>query len=154
MDGAVRAEVEAFVLAEARLLDERRFGDWLALFAEDGLYWMPTLPQQASPQEALSLVYEPRSLLAMRIERLSRTDMHVQTPPSRTVHHVSALELTGDLEVRSALVMAEYRNAETRWYAARILHRLRRTTAGLRIALKRVDLVDGEAPQRSLAVPL
>ena len=31
----------AFVLAEARLLDELRFHDWLQLFTEDGHYWMP-----------------------------------------------------------------------------------------------------------------
>ena len=28
----------------------------------------------------------------MRVERLERADVHVQTPPSRTVHHVSAIE--------------------------------------------------------------
>ena len=46
----MKHELEAFVLREARLLDERRFADWLALFAEDGVYWVPTLPGQASPQ--------------------------------------------------------------------------------------------------------
>ena len=50
----MKDELEAFVLAEARLLDERRFSDWLALFAEDGVYWVPTNPRQASPQEAAS----------------------------------------------------------------------------------------------------
>ena len=152
MDGAVKSEAEAFVLAEARLLDERRFGEWLGLFAEDGVYWMPTQPQQASPREALSLVYEPRSLLALRVERLSRAELHVQSPPSRTVHHVSALEISG-LEVCSALVVAEWRGAETRWFAARVQHVLRREAGGLRIVLKRVDLIDSEAPHRALAVP-
>lgn len=150
----MRDELEAFVLEEARMLDERRFSDWLALFAEDGVYWVPTLPGQASPQEALSLFYEPKALLAMRVARLERPDMHVQTPASRTVHHVSAVEVCGDLEVRSALVVAEWRAGETRWFAGRVLHRLRREAQGLRIVLKRVDLVDSEAPQRAMAVPL
>ena len=146
------AEIEAFVLREARLLDERRFSDWLALFAEDGVYWVPTQPGQRSPQEALSLFYEPKALLAMRVARLERTGPHVQTPPSRTLHHVSALEVSG-LEARSALVFAEWRGGETRWFAGRVTHKLKKEADGLRIVLKRVDLVDSEAPQRALAVP-
>lgn len=150
----MKDELEAFVLAEARLLDERRFSDWLALFAEDGVYWVPTNPRQASPQEALSLFYEPKPLLAMRVARLERPDMHVQSPASRTVHHVSAVEVAGDLVVRSALVVAEWRAGDARWFAGRVLHRLRREAQGLRIVLKRVDLIDSEAPQRAIAVPL
>lgn len=149
-------EVERFLLLEARLLDERRFSAWLELFADDGVYWLPTRPDQASPHEALSLVYEPRALLAVRVARLERPDMHVQTPPSRTVHHVSAIELHSagaETIARSALIVAEWRAGESRWCAARVLHRLRRTPQGLRIALKRVDLVDSEAPHRALAVP-
>jgi ethylbenzene dioxygenase subunit beta len=149
----MKAELEAFVLHEARLLDERRFADWLALFAEDGVYWVPTLPGQASPQEALSLFYEPKALLAMRVGRLERPDLHAQTPASRTVHHVSSVEVSGDLEARSALVVAEWRAGETRWFAGRVLHRLRREAGALRIVLKRVDLIDSGAPQRAITVP-
>jgi ethylbenzene dioxygenase beta subunit len=148
----MKDELEAFVLREARLLDERRFSDWLALFAEDGVYWVPTRPGQETPQEALSLLYEPKPLLAMRVARLERPDMHAQTPVSRTVHHVSAVEVA-ELEVRSALVVAEWRAGEARWFAGRVLHRLRREAGGLRIVLKRVDLIDSEAPQRAIAVP-
>jgi len=149
-------EVERFLLLEARLLDERRFSAWLELFADDGVYWLPTRPEQASPHEALSLIYEPRALLAVRVARLERPDMHVQSPPSRTVHHVSAIELHSagaETIARSALIVTEWRAGESRWFAARVLHRLRRTPQGLRIALKRVDLADSEAPHRALAVP-
>ena len=149
----MKEELEAFVLQEARLLDERRFSDWLALFAEDGAYWVPTRPEQRSPREALSLFYETRALLAMRVARLERPDMHAQTPASRTLHHVSAVEVLPELEVRSALMVAEWRAGETRWIAGRVTHRLRREATGLSIVLKRVDLIDSEAPQRALAVP-
>ena len=148
----MKAELEAFVLHEARLLDERRFSEWLALFAEDGIYWVPTRPDQTSPQAALSLFYEPKPLLAMRVARLERPDMHVQTPASRTLHHVSAVQ-AADLEVHSALVVAEWRAGESRWFAGRVRHRLRREAEGLRIVLKRVDLIDSEAPQRAIAIP-
>jgi ethylbenzene dioxygenase subunit beta len=146
-------DVEGFVLREARLLDERRFAEWLDLFADDGVYWIPTKPNQASPQEALSLIYEPKSLLAVRVDRLQRGELHVQTPPSRTVHHVSGLEVS-NLEVHSALIVAEWRTGEARWFAGRVTHKLRKEAGGLRIVLKRVDLTDGEAPHRAIAVPL
>ena len=154
----MKDELEAFVLREARLLDERRFSAWLELFAEDGIYWVPTQAGQSSPQEALSLFYETRALLAMRVARLERPDMHAQAPQSRTVHHVSAIEVspqeeTADLEVRSSLIVGEWRAGESRWSGGRVLHRLRREPQGLRIVLKRVDLIDSEAPHRSLAVP-
>ena len=147
------SEVEALVLREARLLDEQRYAEWLALFAEDGIYWVPTRAGQASPSEALSIVYEPKSLLAMRVERLTRGEMHVQSPPSRTVHHVSAVQVEGD-EARSSLIVAEWRAGESRWFAARVTHKLRKDAGGLRIVLKRVDLINGEAPHRAIAVPL
>jgi benzoate/toluate 1,2-dioxygenase beta subunit len=145
--------LEAFVLREARLLDERRFAAWLSLFAHDGVYWVPTRCDQRTPQEALSLFYEPRALLEMRVARLERPDMHAQAPASRTLHQVSAIEVGEGLEVRSALVMAEHRAGDTRWFAGRVLHRLRREGEELRIVLKRVDLVDSEAPHRALAIP-
>ena len=146
------ADLEAFVLQEARLLDEWRFRDWLALFADDGVYWVPTLPDQQTPQEALSLFYEPKALLAMRVARLERPDMHAQAPPSRTVHQVSGIEVSG-LEARSALIVAEWRQGEARWFAARVTHKLRKEANGLRIVLKRVDLIDSQAPHRALAIP-
>ena len=146
-------EAEAFVLREARLLDEQRYAEWLELFADDAVYWIPTHANQTSPHEALSIIYEPKSLLSVRVERLTRREMHVQTPPSRTVHHVSAIEVNGD-EVRSALIVAEWRSGESRFFAGRVTHKLRKDSGALRIVLKRVDLIDGEAPHRAIAVPL
>jgi 3-phenylpropionate/cinnamic acid dioxygenase small subunit len=35
-NGVDRARLEEFLIHEARLLDERRFRDWMGLFAEDG----------------------------------------------------------------------------------------------------------------------
>ena len=41
MGGIDRARLEEFVIHEARLLDERRFREWMELFADDGTYWVP-----------------------------------------------------------------------------------------------------------------
>ena len=34
-------EIAEFLYAEAELLDERRYDEWLALLADDIRYWMP-----------------------------------------------------------------------------------------------------------------
>jgi benzoate/toluate 1,2-dioxygenase beta subunit len=59
-----------------------------------------------------------------------------------------------DLEVDSSLIVCEWRNAEGRWFAGRSLHQLRRVGGNLRIVLKRVDLINCDAPHRALTVPL
>ena len=151
----LQREIEQFVYAEARLLDERRFDDWLALFAEDGVYWVPGQPDQQSPIDALSLYYERKALLAVRVNRLTQPTLYAQVPAVRTHHHVAAIEVSaGDaIEARSSLIVAESRNNEPRWFAGRVLHQLRRVDGKLSIALKRVDLVNCDAPHRALVVP-
>ncbi len=50
----VAGPTDGGVAAEAALLDDRRFGEWLALFAEDAHYWMPirrTMTSNALDQE-------------------------------------------------------------------------------------------------------
>ena len=59
-----------FVVAEAALLDELRFEDWLQLFTEDGHYWMPLAHGQTDPRLHASLMYEDKLLLQERVARL------------------------------------------------------------------------------------
>ncbi len=37
--GMKRSEAEDLLYREARALDERRFDDWLAMYAEDVVFW-------------------------------------------------------------------------------------------------------------------
>ncbi len=150
--------VARFLYEEARLLDERRFEEWLQLFDDDGVYWVPSQPDQGSARDTLSLFFESKPLLALRMSRLAQASMHAQIPPSRTLHHVGAvsvqLEDAGSVfEARSSLIVAEWRSGEGRWFAGRAVHRLRRAGDAFRIALKRVDLINCDAPQRALTVP-
>ena len=55
--------VQQFLFHEARLLDERRLQEWLALYAEDAEYWVPYAWNQQSPKDHVSLFYETKSLL-------------------------------------------------------------------------------------------
>src|SRR5262249_39440535 len=94
--GIDRAPFEEFLIHEARLLDERRFREWMELFADDGTYWVPAAPDQASPFDRASLFYDDRELMKTRVERLEHPRIHVQTPPSRTAH------LGGNVRVEQA----------------------------------------------------
>src|ERR1700739_2546463 len=57
---------EQFLMHEARLLDESKFDDWLALFTADAWYWVPSEPDQRDPQQTVSLIYDDRRLLEAR----------------------------------------------------------------------------------------
>ncbi len=151
-------EVEQFIYREARLLDERRLDEWRDLFTEDGFYWAPTDHDQASPDDRVSLFYDTRATMAARISRLAHPDVHVQFPPSRTAHLVSNIEIDpqpdGSLRVHAVFFMGEYRHTEPRWYGGRYEYTLRRIDGALRIARKKVVLVDCDAAFTAMAVYL
>ena len=155
-----RGEIEEFLMHEARLLDERRFRDWMALFANDGSYWVPAVPNQESPFDQASLFYDDGDLLRTRIERLEHPRVHVQTPPSRTAHLIGnaliegADEGKGEYVVGSTVIMVEYRDEQQRIFAGRQHHRLRREGDALRIVQKRVDLINCDSAFEAMAVPI
>jgi benzoate/toluate 1,2-dioxygenase beta subunit len=155
-----RARLEEFIMQEARLLDERRFRDWMALFADDGTYWVPAVPDQQSPFDQASLFYDDLDLMRTRIERLEHPRIHVQTPPSRTAHLVGNVlvetvdEAKGEVVAGSTVIMVEYRDEQQRVFAGRQHHRLRRDGASFRIVQKRVDLINCDSAFEAMAVPI
>jgi benzoate/toluate 1,2-dioxygenase beta subunit len=158
--GIDRMPFELFLIHEARLLDARRFRDWMALFTEDGTYWVPAAPDQQSPFDQASLFYDDRQLMQTRIDRLEHPRIHVQSPPSRTVHLVGnviveeADEAAGSFLVTSTVVMVEYRQDSQRLFAGHQHHRLRRDGESFRIVQKRVDLANCDSAFEAMAVPI
>ena len=148
----------SLVEREARLLDERLFDEWLALYADDGWYWIPASHGQQSPEDALSLVFEDQRLLSGRVRRLARPVIHIEHPQSRTHHHLSAVNARkledGVVEVASLQLIVMWRPPEQRLFSARCVHRLVLQGNELRIRSKTVRLLDCDAPHRGLAVPL
>jgi benzoate/toluate 1,2-dioxygenase beta subunit len=159
-DGIGRAAFEDFIIHEARLLDARRFRDWMALFTDDGTYWVPAVPDQQSPFDQASLFYDDRELMKTRVERLEHPRIHVQTPPSRTAHIVGNVTIEetdgtkGECVVGSTLIMVEHRDDAQRIFAGRQRHRLRREADGWRIVQKRVDLINCDGAFEAMAVPI
>jgi len=150
-------ELEAFLTQEAHLLDEARYEEWLSLFTADATYWVPSAVNQRDPYETVSLMYDDRRLLETRVRRLMQGVMHAQTPRSTAVRQVTNAALVerqaGGALVRSKFTMVEYRRNAQRIFAGTYLHRLVRQGGALKIASKRVNLVNCEAELEGLVVP-
>jgi benzoate/toluate 1,2-dioxygenase beta subunit len=152
-------ECEQFLILEARLLDEGRFDKWLALFTANAWYWVPCEPDQKSPRDTVSLIYDDRRLLETRVRRLASPRIYSQEPRSRTsriIANVTMEEISADgsaTTVRSKFQLLEYRREAQRIFGGTCLHRLVRVDNGIQIAWKRVDLVNCDAPHEGLVVP-
>ncbi|CAN5794369.1 aromatic-ring-hydroxylating dioxygenase subunit beta [soil metagenome] len=159
MNDLTLAEAEQFIYREVRLLDERRFEEWMGLYTEDGVYWAPTQHGQKSPDDAVSLFYDDRGTMTARIKRFAHPDIHVQAPMSYTAHLVSNIELAanpspaGEFVVHASFIMTEFRIGAPRMYSGRYEYRLRRDGAGsLRIAMKKAVLVNCDDSFTAMAV--
>ena len=130
-------EVEQFLYREARLLDERRFHEWLELFTDDVHYWMtgrssrypksskaigilnPDRYREAdlTKEDELAILDETKTTLGGRIARLDTGMAWAEDPPSRTRHIISNIEVepgdgTSELKVYSNFMVYRSR-AET-----------------------------------------
>ena len=140
-----------FVYAEARLLDEQRFDDWLNLFTADAHYWMPLAPGQQDPRLHASLLYEDKLLLRVRVERLAGARTFSQQPRSRSHHLLQQPSVepsdgdAGRYTLRTAFHYVETRLDAQSLFAGWATHELVVIDDALRIRLKRVDLVNCDA---------
>lgn len=145
------ADVAAFLYHEARLLDERRYDEWVDLFADDGLYWIPCNDAGGDPVRSVTIIHEDVAALRSRVGRLTSGKQYAQDPPSRMCRAVSNVYVAadasggGEATVHSTLLAVEARRHHTKHvFGARCTHVLRRVDGGFRIARKRVDLVDSD----------
>jgi 3-phenylpropionate/cinnamic acid dioxygenase small subunit len=113
MHAEVIREVEQFLYREARLLDERRFHEWLELFTDDVRYWMPGrsnrypklskaivildperyTEEELTKEDELAILDETKETLGRRIARLETGMAWAEDPPSRTRHMISNIEV-------------------------------------------------------------
>ncbi len=113
--------VEEFLFHEARLLDDREFESWMALFADDGIYWIPATPGQTDPLGEVSIAYEDRQLLDVRVRRLRHPENYADQPSARTRRVIGNVMLqqgeNAAIIARSNFTLAEIQNDEQRWFA-------------------------------------
>lgn len=155
-------EIEAFLVREARLLDERRFEEWMDLFTEEGVYWAPSRPNQENPLTEVSIFFDDRSLMELRIGRLRHKRIHIETPQSRTVRLLSGSTVESfdtqlqQISVLSKFMALEYRpgipGGTQRVFGGDYLHTLKRTGDEFKIIRKKVTLINCDASFGPLTV--
>lgn len=165
MDAALAApsltQIEAFLYREARLLDDLKLTEWLELFTPDGLYWIP-IEADAPPSGQAALVYDDAMRREERVHHLLRLPFPAQNPRSRTMHLVSNVEIEESspdmVKVRSSQVIYEVRTGDftqiglgrIRPLVAIAHHDLRQVGGELKIAMKKMLLLDRDMPQSNL----
>ena len=144
-------ELVDFVVREARLLDDKRYAEWLDLWTDDGIYWVPLTPEQSDGVHHNSHLYEDRLLRELRVERLKSPRAYSQQPPSRALHLLQTPTLeTSDAAARRFVLRTpfhytEAQGDEIQTFVGTAFHHLVRDGGALRLRLKRVDLLNGDA---------
>jgi len=114
---ALWLELMPFYIREAWLLDERKFKEWLELFTDDVLYFMPrrkNVPRREAHRELtqlgdLAILEEDKRYLQLRVARLDTGMAWAEDPPSRTRHMIGNLEAepaeNGEVRARTAFLV-------------------------------------------------
>jgi 3-phenylpropionate/cinnamic acid dioxygenase small subunit len=166
MGDEIVREVEQFLYREARLLDERRFHEWLELFTDDVHYWMGArtnrYPRSSkaiailSPnryveddhtrEDELSILDETKETLAGRVARLDTGMAWAEDPPSRTRHVITNIEVApgeagSELKVYSNFIVYRSRaESEEDFYVGGRQDVLRRVDGAWEIARRKLTL--------------
>lgn len=152
LSASLRERIALLLHDETELLDAGRFDEWLSLFTPDCVYWVPLSPEQPDALDHVSLFFEDRGAMQLRIERLRHPRAHSLESAIRTTHSGSTPvaektdERTGDLVVARRFQMIEYHRDRTRLFGGLYTYHVADFRDHPRIRLKRVDLVDSAAP--------
>jgi 3-phenylpropionate/cinnamic acid dioxygenase small subunit len=178
MDEARTREIEQFLYREARLLDERRFEEWLQLFTDDLRYWMSgrrnRYPKGSKAiaildpgryaedelvrEDELALFDETKQTLAARVGRLGSGMAWAEDPPSRTRHLIVNIEVMpaerrDELTVQSNFILYRSRaEREEDFYVGARQDLLRREGQGWRIARRRLVLDQNVIAAKNISV--
>jgi 3-phenylpropionate/cinnamic acid dioxygenase small subunit len=141
------ADIEKFLFREARLMDEHRYQEWLTLWTSDAVYWVPCGHEDTDPQRQVSIIYDNRAKLEDRVNRLESGSVLAQDPKPRMRRVISNVEVERAAEeviVGSNFTLIQARGANQFIWCGRSTHKLREQDVGIRIAHKKVLLVNSE----------
>jgi 3-phenylpropionate/cinnamic acid dioxygenase small subunit len=108
----LQQRVEQFLYAEAQLLDDHQFTEWIKLFTEDAHYWMPTRNTRTNRERSKEIAARGEGAhvdddivrLRGRVRRSTSGLAWSEEPPSRTRRLLSNVRIqqrpTGLLDVR------------------------------------------------------
>ncbi|MGE4340785.1 MAG: aromatic-ring-hydroxylating dioxygenase subunit beta [Pigmentiphaga sp.] len=141
-----------FIYDEAELLDQAQYEQWLDLFSDDGLYWIPSEPEQKSPYSCTSHLFDDKLMRSLRVERLSGARAYSQQPRSRSHHllqrpRIRAAEGSDNLYLaETKFSYTEFSEDESQTYVGVLVHHLVVDGEAVKIKLKRVNLLNCDAP--------
>ena len=146
----VHYAVEQFLYRQADFLDRKQWQDWIDLFTDDGVYWMPPEASYTTWDGTPAIFAEDKNLMRVRMGRVLHPDAWSQRPLWETNHVVSNVSIqktsqNGDLEVRSRFHMMELRRDDLRHFAGAYTHHLKKDRNGYKIKLQRVDMTNAQA---------
>lgn len=116
VDAELARRIEQLLYREARLLDEEKWDQWLALMAEDIHYWMPAVENRRRADKLGAWepgrgAYYDDSLreLTIRVSRFKQPSAWAEDPATRCVHVISNVEclrteVEGEYRVHSNFV--------------------------------------------------
>lgn len=138
-------EVEQFLYMEAELLDAWRLEEWLALFAEECRYVVPSTDDPSGdPAQRLALIDDDRLRLESRVERLLSRRAAREFPHSRTRRLISNVQVVADdgsaVEALSSFFIVRFHRQQRHDFIGRYRHGLVRTDEGFRIVRRRAEL--------------
>jgi 3-phenylpropionate/cinnamic acid dioxygenase small subunit len=151
------SDAEDLLYREAALLDEGAWDEWLSLYTEDALFWMPAWRDETTPtsdpQSELSLIYyEGRRGLEDRVFRVRSDQSVASRPRPRCLHCVSNVWLVestdSSAEAASAFTvfLHDVRADRTHHFFGRYRHTLRHEEGMWRIARKHILLLNDTIP--------
>lgn len=146
-----RDDIIDFIYEEARMLDEGRYNEWLDLWIPEGMYWMPLDYKQKDPDLVTSLLYEDDFMRRLRVERLNGERTFSQKPKSRCSHVIQRPFIdkfdtdSGEFVTNTSMHYVETRLDEQFLLAITATHDLKLVDGKLRIANKRLDLLNSDA---------
>ena len=116
-------QIQAFIFREARLLDDRKWEEWLACYHKSVIYWMPAWDDDdlltEDPLSEISLIFYPnKNGLEDRVYRLKTERSGASMPEPRTTHQLSNLEI----------LKQDERMVELRFNFNTLSHRYRETS--------------------------
>ncbi len=147
-------EISEFFYAEADLLDERCFDQWLDLFTEDAKYWMPIRQnvqfgeqerENTSDADGISWFDEGKSTLKSRVAQIKTGQHWAEEPFSRVCHMVSNVQIVKatSTEVTAKTRILVYRNRlqdETDFFVGKREDLLRKVDGQWKIAQRKIIL--------------
>jgi 3-phenylpropionate/cinnamic acid dioxygenase small subunit len=143
-------EIEQFLYRQSELLDNKLWQDYIDLFTDDGVYWMPVTPDQTEWEGSPSIFAEDKYMMEVRMGRVMHPTAWSQAPMWGTSHVIGnvVIESESAIEwvVRSRFHMMELRRDTVRHFGGTYRHTLVRDNGQLKIKLQRVDMFNAQAP--------